>query len=61
MCSVAEVDDSVPGWVVGKAVGYCSTCTYQNESGSENDDGQDTVLDTNNSSESDGDEHPTKR
>ena len=62
MCSVPETDDSLPGWVVAKAVGYCSVCTiYQSESGSEND--QDTFPDcTNNaSSESDMDERPNKR
>ena len=60
-----EVDDSLPGWVVGKAVDYCSTCNYRGESDSENDDDRDTVLDnTNNSSESDRDdlnERPPKR
>ena len=63
MCSTPEVDDSLPGWVVGKAVGYCSTCNYRGESDSENDDDRDTVLDnTNNSSEWDDlNERPPKR
>ena len=26
MCSIPETDDSLPGWVVGKAVAYCSNC-----------------------------------
>jgi hypothetical protein len=58
MCSDPEVDDTLPGWVVGKAVGYCSICTI--ESDSENgDDSQGNLLpdDTNDSS----DEHPAKR
>ena len=62
MCSIPETDDSLPGWVVGKAVAYCSNCcNNQSEFDSENKD--DTFLDSINksSSESDKDERPTKR
>ena len=46
-----------PGWVVGKAVGYCSICTIESES-ENGDDSQGNLLhDTNDSS----DEHQAKR
>ena len=49
MCSFPETDDLLPHWVAGKAVGYCSVCTYQCESASEGVDDRifesDTDLD----------------
>lgn len=62
MCSVPETDDSLPGWVVGKAVAYCSDCS-NNQSEFDSEDENDTFPDSinNASSESDRDERPTKR
>ena len=29
VCSVPETDETIPGWLPGKAVGYCSICRYE--------------------------------
>ena len=30
ICSVAELDDEIEGWVAGRRVGYCSDCNKYN-------------------------------
>ena len=55
MCSISETDHSLPGWVVGKAVAYCSNCcNNQREFDSENED--DTFLNSINNSSSESDQ-----
>ena len=39
-CSVPERDESVPGWVGGKAVAYCPLCSIEDD-----DEGEDELED----------------